>query len=345
MNLPSPQPQKPSLRVARSIRLITALLCAGALLSVLTPAASAAAPAARSQTGTVEGRLFNAASGTYLNNARVTVEGTALQAFTSNSGEFQLRGVPAGPAKIKVNYSGQSDLVQTVSVVAGAVAAANFTFNASTPDTEAKTVTRDAFVVGAARYRNAQELATNEERVATNIKAVVALDSLGYVSDGNIGEFVRFLPGVDVTNRSPNPGNAAAVTVRGFGADSTAILVDGVPWPANPDASQIFSLGASAFRPDLSGRKGDVVAVSPDKVGPTECIRHTSGCDGCQLNVQANDILNRKLSLFAVANRICSKRVHGRISDAQTKLMPDYATWRTMQDRGIAISAGIRASF
>ena len=42
------------------------------------------------------GRVQNAATGQYLNNARVTVKGTDLTVFTDETGTFQLAAVPAG---------------------------------------------------------------------------------------------------------------------------------------------------------------------------------------------------------------------------------------------------------
>lgn len=40
--------------------------------------------------GTVKGRVLNASSGQYMSKARVTVEGTNIETFTDNSGEYQL---------------------------------------------------------------------------------------------------------------------------------------------------------------------------------------------------------------------------------------------------------------
>jgi len=48
-----------------------------ALVSVLIPAAAAQAAA-----GSVEGTVVSTTSGNYLNNARIVVEGTALETFT-----------------------------------------------------------------------------------------------------------------------------------------------------------------------------------------------------------------------------------------------------------------------
>ena len=54
----------------------------------------------------------------------------------------------------------------------------------------------DAFTVASARETDGEAIAINEQRFAPNIKNVVAADSLGDVMDGNIGEFMKFLPGV-----------------------------------------------------------------------------------------------------------------------------------------------------
>ena len=100
-------------------------------------------------TGTIEGRVFNAASGAYLNNARVTVEGTTIQTFTDDSGTYRLRLVPTGLVKLKVTYSGQADLTDTVDVVADKTANADFTFNAGDSAASGKTIVLDKFVVEA----------------------------------------------------------------------------------------------------------------------------------------------------------------------------------------------------
>ena len=49
--------------------------------------------------GTIEGRVLNTRNGEYLENARVTVDGTGLEAFTDSSGQYRLTNVPAGPTK------------------------------------------------------------------------------------------------------------------------------------------------------------------------------------------------------------------------------------------------------
>jgi iron complex outermembrane recepter protein len=267
MHLRPPQPV--SFRhVRKTLCVLTALICAGTLPQVAVNAAETSA-AARSPSGTVVGRVFNATSGTYLNNARVTVEGTSILALTSDSGEFRLSGVPTGTAKIKVSYAGQSDLVEMVLVDPSTPTTANFTFNAGKTNTEAKSVVLDKFVVESQRHRNARELANNEERVSDTIKSVVALDSLGYMSDGNIGDFVRFMPGVDVSNGSTtgsasNPDNAVSVSVRGFGADSTAVLIDGMPIASGSGESLTRTVQLDAVSINNANRLEIIKVATPD---------------------------------------------------------------------------------
>ena len=74
---------------------------------------------AQPATGSISGRVHNEATGQYLNNARVTVKGTDLTAFTDETGTFRIGGVPAGSAIVEAFYSGLDPLTVTVPVSAG----------------------------------------------------------------------------------------------------------------------------------------------------------------------------------------------------------------------------------
>ena len=74
---------------------------------------------AQTQAASVEGRVQTTANGNYLNNARVTVEGTTLEALTNSDGEYRLMNVPAGQVRIKVSYAGMESQSTTVSVSPG----------------------------------------------------------------------------------------------------------------------------------------------------------------------------------------------------------------------------------
>src|SRR5687768_9229694 len=80
---------------------------------------SAAEANDRAAAGVIEGRVINARSSEYLEKARLTIEGTSLETFTNSDGQFRLVGVPTGPAKVRVFFTGLEPMTDTVVVVAG----------------------------------------------------------------------------------------------------------------------------------------------------------------------------------------------------------------------------------
>ena len=50
--------------------------------------------------------MQNSATGQYLNNARITIRGTDLVAFTDETGRYSLAGVPTGSVVVEVVYTG-----------------------------------------------------------------------------------------------------------------------------------------------------------------------------------------------------------------------------------------------
>ena len=82
----------------------------------------------------------------------------------------------------------------------------------------------DAFVASASRLTEGEALATNEQRFAKNIKNVVATDAFGDVTEGNVAEFMKFMPGVTIEYSDASPN---AVAVRGFDPNMTGVTADG----------------------------------------------------------------------------------------------------------------------
>jgi iron complex outermembrane recepter protein len=177
------------------------------------------ASAQSSGTGVIEGRVLNTATGTYLENARVSVVGTSVTAFTNNGGEYRLAGVPAGPATVRVFFTGLGTVSATVQVAAGGVTAKDFTLEPG------DTVKLDAFVVATEKETNASALAINEQRFAPSIKSVVAADEFGTVTEGNVAEFLKFIPGVSLDYVA---ADARSAQVRGMPSSGTAVMVDGM---------------------------------------------------------------------------------------------------------------------
>lgn len=192
-------------------------------------APSAAAQAARS--GVIEGRIFNANTGATLRNARVVVEGTALEAVTDDYGAYRIVGVPVGTVRLLVHYLGFDRQAATVAVPEGGVAQRDFDLRsgaaegrAAVSEATAETITLETFTVAENREMSAQSVALAERRYAPNVKNVVAFDEYGEMGDENIGEFMRFLPGVGVNDSGLTP---SSLTLRGFPSSNTGIQLDG----------------------------------------------------------------------------------------------------------------------
>jgi TonB-dependent receptor len=199
-----------------------------------------AAVAAQTSTGFVHGRVLNVTNGAYLNNARVTVEGTQLEAFTNPFGEYQIAGVPAGTAQLHVFYTGLPEQTVTVNVPAGGNVAADVNIGGAAPK-QGEVVKLDQYVVAAEKDTDQRSIAINEQRFAPNIKSVVSTDQFGDVPEGNIGEFVKFLPGVAVDYVAADVRN---IMLRGISPQYTSVTSNGLPMAsaASSSASRVFEL-------------------------------------------------------------------------------------------------------
>ncbi len=202
----------------RSFRLIIALLGLGFACGDLTAQATA--------TGSVEGRVFNAATGSTLRNARVSVEGSDRQVLTDDFGSYRL-AVPVGTARLQVTYVGFDAQSATITVPAGSAASRDFELTVtgtSRPSATEETVKLNDFTVVADREMSAQAIALNERRAAPNIKQVVAYDEFGDRGNEDIGEFMRFLPGVGIVDGGQT---ASSLTLRGFPDNNSTMQMDG----------------------------------------------------------------------------------------------------------------------
>ncbi len=173
--------------------------------------------------GTVQGRVINARNGEYLANARITIDGTALETFTDSDGFYRLTNVPAGAARVTTFFTGFAPQTTTVNVVGGQAAQADITFGAAAK-AEPGVVQLSEFVVETSREMEAAALAINEQRFASNIKNVVSTDEFGNVAEGNVAEFLKFLPGVTIDYTG---GNARDISLNGVPSDYVPVTVDG----------------------------------------------------------------------------------------------------------------------
>lgn len=265
----------PSLRRVQSIvSLALASLCP---LATAQPAGG----------GTIEGRVANVTSRSFLNNARVTAEGTGVTAFTNEFGEYRLAGLPAGTVRVTAFFTGLESQTITVALAPGAVAKLDFELTRGAKSDAGETVRLGEFVVAAERDMNAASIAINEQRFASNIMNVVSADAFGDSTEGNIAEFVKYLPGVvvDITGY-----DARGISVRGLGSETTPITADG---------AQVASAASSG-----TGRNVETTSLALNNIARIEVSKSPtpdSRADtlGGSVNVVSKNAFERRKPLFA----------------------------------------------
>ena len=168
-------------------------------LTVLTLTTFAALGQVPPDTGTVQGRVFNPAANHYVANAEVRLESTNQVTYTENDGTFQFNQVASGPVTIAVSYTGYVSVKDVFLVGPGQIAVREITLTstASPPPTRKNGIIQlQAFTVSSEREGNAK--AIQEQRRNLEISTSVSSDIFGDVTDGNVGEFLKYLPGVDL---------------------------------------------------------------------------------------------------------------------------------------------------
>ena len=184
------------------------------LTGLLTALLLGLVPALAQTTGAISGVVLDA-SGKYLEGAEVSVAGTALAAITEREGVFRLSGVAPGAQTVRVAYPGMAPASQAVSVTAGQTATVRVQLKSDT-------IVLEAFTVSTSKEGMAQAIAL--QKASFNQKLVAAADQFGDISEGNVGEYLKFLPGIGIDYTA---NDARAVSLRGMNPMFTNVTVDG----------------------------------------------------------------------------------------------------------------------
>ena len=177
---------------------------------------------AQPATGAIAGRVLNPASGAYLGGARLTLEGTALETFSDADGAYLLSPVPAGEVRVRVFYTGSAPQTATVRVTAAQTTVHDLALTsvARPPARPDETVQLEKFTVSTSKEMEGAAIAINEQRFAANIKTVVSTDEFGAIAEGNVTEFLKYLPGVTV---DMSGGDGRYISIEGAPAANTPV--------------------------------------------------------------------------------------------------------------------------
>ncbi|MBE7537819.1 MAG: carboxypeptidase regulatory-like domain-containing protein [Opitutaceae bacterium] len=180
------------------------------------------------ETGEIEGRILNSTTGDSLEKARISVEGTTIEAFSDQGGYFRISDLPAGKARVKVFYTGLTPEFREIEVQPGRASQLNVNLVSIAARGmkmhDSDTVELAKLVVSTSREMSGAAIAINEQRFAPNVTNVVAADEFGYVAEGNVAEFLKYLPGVAVDFIG---GNALEISLHGVPSANVPVTVAG----------------------------------------------------------------------------------------------------------------------
>lgn len=218
---------------------------------------------AQGGTGTISGRVINEGTGQYLRAATVMVVGTNITTISESGGAYTLSGVPAGQAKLMVSFLGLDLYESTVQVTAGQTVTHDVAMT-NKADVGTGLVKLDAVRVVTEREGNFK--AIQEQKSALEIKNVISSDAFGDVSEGNVGEFLKLMPGVMMDYVD---ADVRTVSIGGLDPKYATIMMDGAP-VASAGSSNIATGRAFEFE-QLSISSIETVEMSktptPDVAG------------------------------------------------------------------------------
>jgi TonB-linked SusC/RagA family outer membrane protein len=234
-------------------RVIRSLVVLAASLGGL----AAAPPAQAQQSGSITGRVTDAASGQPVVGAQVGVVGTTLGGQTNGSGQYTIRGVRPGPAEVRALRVGYSEQKQTVTVAAGQAATADFRMTA-VPVTLTPVVTT----------------ATGEQRRVEVGNAIAQVDAAKVVEQtavSNMGDLLTARAAGVTVFGGTQTGAGTRVRIRGTSSISLSnnpiYVIDGTRVEGTTGASSVSVGGTTA------SRVGD---LNPEEIESIEIVRGPS---------------------------------------------------------------------
>ncbi|MFZ7095039.1 TonB-dependent receptor domain-containing protein [Luteimonas dalianensis] len=233
-------------------KLLAAAVCAALFAAAPAMAQQQGAAAVPQETtgqavgqGSVSGTVSDPVTGEYLRNAivRVTSAGGRRTVTSGARGQYQVGNLPAGPVEVSVRFTGYPVLRTQFELAPGESRREDFELLRAGAGAQGDAdVTLDTVVVSGVRQGDAR--AIMEQRASMDIVNSLSAESYGEISEGNPGEFMKFMPGVDTD--SSGDGTVRTVGLRGLPPAYTQVMVNGVNLAAadantGANASRTFS--------------------------------------------------------------------------------------------------------
>jgi len=299
-------------------RWLKATLCAiGWLVTMLSALAQTGG------SGSIQGRVYNPASKEYVRNAEVRIEGTNHVTYTENDGSFQFINVPAGEATVSVTFVGYNTAKETFRVAPGQTAVREINLMSAAATTAGKdgVVQLQAFTVSSEREGNAK--AIQAQRREMNIITSVSSDLFGDVADGNVGEFLKYLPGVDLDYVESEPRGPR---LGGMDGQYVGVAFDGMR-TASADANR----GGDAASRATSFEGFSITSIDSIEINWTSTPENDADSPAGTVNMRTKRAFNQKGRVFTYnlsaslnSEEFTLKRTDGPRDEPSRKWGPNY---------------------
>ena len=212
---------------------------------------------AQATTGSVRGRVTDAANGRGMAEVQVVVDGTRLGAVTNSNGDYTVNAVPAGNRTLTVRRIGYQPVTRTVNVAGGIGAALDVSLRVSAINL------REVVVTGTGSPTERRKLGTSIASVDSSLINRAQALTVDQAMQGKI-------PGAQISQNSGGPGGGGiSVRLRGVNSfisgSDPLYIVDGVI--VDNGSSQLADLG---IRSNPQNRLAD---INPSDIDHIEIIR------------------------------------------------------------------------
>ncbi len=293
--------------------------------------------------GMIEGRVLNGRNGEYAAGARLTVGGTGGETLTDAGGFFRLTRVPVGPARVTIFYTGFAPQTMVAAVSLDQVTRLEVTLTTGAAPGDGAIVKLDEFRVATSREMDAAALAINEQRFASNIKNVLSTDEFGNVAEGNVAEFLKFLPGVTIDYTG---GNARDISINGVPADNVPVTLDGFSIASAPGNATGRSVASDMI--SINNLSRIEVSYSPTPESQGSALAGSVNMVPRSSFERAKPLLNASVYVITRDNARDFKKVPGPKPSATRNVHPgfDFAYVAPVNKRfGYTLSAGTSSNY
>jgi TonB-dependent SusC/RagA subfamily outer membrane receptor len=208
---------------------------------------------AQAPTGTVRGRVVDAASGRALGDAQIVVNGTRIGGVSGTNGDFTISGVPIGSRAVTVRRIGYQPVTQTLAVTAGGSATMDVRLDVSALNLS------EIVVTGSGTPTEKRKIGTSVASVDSTVIGRAQAVTVDQALQGKIA-------GAQITQNSGGPGGGGiSVRLRGtnsfISGSDPLYIVDGVI--VDNGSAQLTDLGG---RSNPQNRLADINPADIDRI-------------------------------------------------------------------------------